>query len=79
MGKVINLPILLDNIKDIKKFISVTKLIPQKIFILQDGYVVNAKSEMALYSLDLQRKLALSVPVDVNESFMALLNQFIVK
>lgn len=67
----IKITVLLDKIADIKDFINLTSKCRDDVVIKSGHYAVNAKSIMALFSLDLSKPLKVefygSVPYEVRE------------
>lgn len=69
--------ILLDSVSDIKLFIETVNQYPYRVIAKHDGYLVDAKSIMGLFSLDLTQPITvvfeetedcISVPEDIQDS-----------
>ena len=71
----------LNNIQDVKAFISLTENIPENLDFVQGRYVIDAKSIMGIFSLDLSRPLILDVGTNDENRYneiCAIFNQFLV-
>ncbi|MCL1819588.1 MAG: HPr family phosphocarrier protein [Oscillospiraceae bacterium] len=55
----------LDTIDKVKNFVNIAMQYPQELVVSSGRFVVNAKSIMGLFSLDLTKKVLLSIPNDV--------------
>lgn len=54
----------LDKIIDVKEFVTIGSMLNHNVTVRQDGYVVNGKSLMGLFSLDLTKPVVLDVEND---------------
>lgn len=54
----------LDKISDVREFICIGTALDHNVTVKQDGYVVNGKSLMGLFSLDLTKPVFLEVEND---------------
>lgn len=70
----ITIPITLTKIEHVKSFVNDITPFPYTMDISSDRYVVNAKSIMGLFSLDLAKPLALHVHVEDNEDLSDLID-----
>ena len=59
--------ILLNSIENVKKFIEIVDTCPYDVDIVSGSYVIDAKSIMGIFSLDLRKPLPLHVHVPVGE------------
>lgn len=63
----------LDNIQEIKKLCSIASINKGDVTVQSDKYIVNAKSLMGLFSLDLSKEVEIvfyePITVDINEVF----------
>ena len=74
-----NLKIKLATIDDVKNFVSITTTFNCEVDVVSNRYVVDAKSIMGLFSLDLTKPLTLKINSSdeaVKKQIMARLNQF---
>ncbi len=56
------IPIYLESINDIKKFVSIVSKYDGDFDLISGRYVVDAKSIMGIFSLDLSKPIQLSLP-----------------
>jgi len=75
----INLKIKLDTINAVKEFVSLTNLCPYDIDLVSGRYVVDAKSLMGIFSLDLAKPIELEIFSDDCQDFVEKLQKFIVE
>ena len=75
----INLKIKLDTINAVKEFVSLTNLCPYDIDLVSGRYVVDAKSLMGIFSLDLAKPIELEIFSDNCDDFIEKLQKFIVE
>ena len=74
-----NYKILMKTIDDIKLFAAAASLCDADIDLSSGRYVVDAKSIMGIFSLDLSRPITLSVPEEFDDSaFLAAIQKLIV-
>jgi phosphotransferase system HPr-like phosphotransfer protein len=66
----------LSTIQDIKKFVEIASLTPVEVDLCSDRYVVDGKSIMGIYSLDLQSPIELIVHSDNCPELMEKLSRF---
>lgn len=59
----------LQSIDDVKKFINISMEYPNDVTLTLDKYVVDGKSIMSIFSLDLNQPITLSVSGDNSEEF----------
>ncbi|MBD5103490.1 MAG: HPr family phosphocarrier protein [Ruminococcaceae bacterium] len=74
-----NLKIKLATIDDVKNFVSITTTFNCEVDVVSNRYVVDAKSIMGLFSLDLTKPLTLKINSSdeaVKKQIMERLNQF---
>ncbi len=74
-----NLKIKLDTINAVKEFVSLTNLCPYDIDLVSGRYVVDAKSLMGIFSLDLAKPIELEIFSDDCRDFVEKLQKFIVE
>lgn len=68
----------LSNIQDIRNFVEIVSLSEEEVDLSSGRYVVDAKSIMGIFSLDLLNPIKLTVHSDHAEALMAKLSRFIV-
>lgn len=68
--------LMLNKIEDIKKFFSIAQLIPCKIYLQRDEYVIDAHSLMGIFSLDLTKVVTFISDEPLSEDIMNELQQF---
>ena len=73
------LKIKLDTINAVKEFVSLTNLCPYDIDLVSGRYVVDAKSLMGIFSLDLSKPIQLNAHTDDADKFLKEIDKFIVK
>ena len=73
------LKIKLDTINAVKEFVSLTNLCPYDIDLVSCRYVVDAKSLMGIFSLDLAKPIELEIFSDNCDDFIEKLQKFIVE
>ena len=61
------IPIYLESINDIKKFVSIVSKYDGDFDLISGRYVVDAKSIMGIFSLDLSKPIQLSLPSTIPE------------
>ena len=71
--------IILSNIQDIRDFVNQVILVDYDVDLVQGRYVVDAKSIMGIFSLDLLSPISLEAHTDYAEDLMAKIEKFIVK
>ena len=69
----------LATIKDVQDFVGIVARSPLDIDLLSDRYVVDAKSIMGIFSLDLLQPITLQAHGGYTEELFAALDRFIVK
>ena len=69
--------ILLNSIKKVKDFVNVISSFEHPVDIVSGRYVINAKSIMGIFSIDLTEPLTLNIHVDTEEEFTVNINEFI--
>ena len=68
----------LSTIQDIKKFVEIASLTPVEVDLCSDRYVVDGKSIMGIFSLDLSKPITLEVYADHCDDLMEELKPFII-
>lgn len=58
--------ILLNEVTKVKEFVNITKTFPSDIVISSDRYVIDAKSIMGIFSLDLSKPIELTYDAKYN-------------
>ena len=71
--------VLLSSINDVKNFVNIVTKYDYEIDLISGRYVVDAKSIMGIFSLDLAKPIKAEVHADDCEEFMNELARFIVK
>ena len=71
--------ITLANIQDIREFVNQVILVDYEVDLEQGRYVVDAKSIMGIFSLDLLSPITLKAHTDYAEDFIEKISKFIVK
>ena len=71
--------IILSNIQDIRDFVNQVILVDYDVDLVQGRYVVDAKSIMGIFSLDLLSTIALQAHTEYAEDLIAKIEKFIVK
>ena len=71
----------LNSIKQVNEFVALASACKYEIDIVSGRYVVDAKSIMGIYSLDLIKQLDLNIHADPDEAsdFIESINEFVVK
>lgn len=71
----------LNSIKQVNEFVALASACKYEIDIVSGRYVVDAKSIMGIYSLDLTKQLDLNIHADPDEAsdFIESINEFVVK
>ena len=69
--------ILLSSINDVKKFVNMVSKYDFDVDLISDRYVVDAKSIMGIFSLDLSKPITLNVHGD-DEAIMEVLSKYAV-
>lgn len=71
--------IMLNNIQDIREFVNEVVLIDYEVDLAQGRYLINAKSIMGIFSLDLLSPIRLIAHTDKADAFFEQIKRFIVK
>ena len=71
--------IVLSNIQDIRDFVNQVILVDYDVDLVQGRYVVDAKSIMGIFSLDLLSPITLQAQTDYAEDLLSKIEKFIVK
>jgi phosphotransferase system HPr-like phosphotransfer protein len=74
-----SIDIRLSTIADVQEFVSIVARSPIDIDLLSGRYVVDAKSIMGIFSLDLLKPIKLNAHSDDTDELFAALDRFIVK
>ncbi len=67
----LNFHIILSSINDVKNFVNIVNKYDFDIDLISDRYVVDAKSIMGIFSLDLTKKIAVEAHVEDGSAFLA--------
>ena len=70
--------IVLKGIEDVRKFVKEVIMLEFDVDLVQGRYVVDAKSVMGIFSLDLLSPITVQVHSDACEAFLAKIEKFIV-
>ena len=68
----------LSSVESVKKFVNIASKYKFPITLHSDNYIINGKSIMGIFSLDLSKPLTLKVEQEVLQSFIDEISQFIV-
>ena len=71
--------IMLNSIMDVKEFVNIVNRFPYEIDLTSSRYVVDAKSIMGLFSLDLSKPIKVDVHSDDCADLMAELDKYMIK
>lgn len=71
--------IMLNSIMDVKEFVNIVNRFPYEIDLTSSRYVVDAKSIMGIFSLDLSKPIKVEVHSDNADAFMEEIDAFVVK
>lgn len=71
--------ITLSNIQDIRDFVNQVILLDYEVDLVQGRYVIDAKSIMGIFSLDLLSPITLKAHTDYAEDFFEKIAKFVVK
>lgn len=71
--------IMLNNIQDIREFVNEVVLLDYEVDLSQGRYLINAKSIMGIFSLDLLTPITLIARTDKADAFFTKIQRFIVK
>ena len=71
--------IILNNIQDIRDFVNQVILVDYDVDLVQGRYLVDAKSIMGIFSLDLLSPITLQANTDYAEDLISKIEKFIVK
>ena len=71
--------IILDNVDKVKAFVVTVSKYPGDATLTSGRYVVDAKSIMGIFSLDLSKPIELNAHTDEPDSFLKAISKFIVK
>jgi hypothetical protein len=66
----------LDKIEDVKKFYEITNLISEKAYLQQDEYLIDAKSLMGIFSLNLSKLVTFICEQELGDSIYKALTAF---
>lgn len=69
--------IMLSSIEDVKKFVNLVNTYDFDVDLVSGRYVVDAKSIMGIFSLDLSNKIKVEIQSDDCEKFLGELKEFI--
>ena len=65
----------LDSVEKVKEFVKITNKIPSDMDLIVGRYIIDAKSIMGVFSLDLTRSLTVRYPLK-DDQFEVALNRF---
>ena len=68
--------ILLSSINDVKKFVNIVSKYDFDVDLISDRYVVDAKSIMGIFSLDLSKAIKVEIHSDDCDTFLNELKEF---
>ena len=71
--------IMLNSIMDVKEFVNIVNRFPSEIDLTSSRYVVDAKSIMGIFSLDLSKPIKVDVHSDDCADLMAELDKYMIK
>ena len=71
--------VILSNIQDIREFVNQVILVEYEVDLIQGRYVIDAKSIMGIFSLDLLSPITLVAHSENTDSFFASIAKFAVK
>ena len=71
--------ITLASIQDVRDFVNLVVLLPYEVDLSQGRYLIDAKSIMGIFSLDLVSPITVIAHTEYAEDFFEKLNKFIVK
>ena len=74
-----NMIISLNKVNDIQDFINLVTKLPWKVYLRHEEYVVDAKSIMGIFSLDLSKPLGLSSAEDIPQQIYLQLQKYEIK
>lgn len=69
--------IMLSSIEDVKKFVNLVNMYEFDVDLVSGRYVVDAKSIMGIFSLDLSNKIKVEIQSDDCDKFLGELKDFI--
>ena len=70
--------ILLESINDVKEFVSIVSRYEFDIDLISGRYIVDAKSIMGIFSLNLSKPIRVEAHCDSNDAFIAEMQKYIV-
>ena len=68
--------VLLSSINDVKKFVNIVSKYDFDVDLASDRYVVDAKSSMGIFSLDLSKEIKVNIYSDDCDNFVNELKEF---
>ena len=71
--------IMLSNVKDVRDFVNTVVLVDYEVDLAQGRYLIDAKSIMGIFSLDLLSPITLKAHTDYAEDFFEKIARFVVK
>ena len=71
--------ILLSNVKDVRDFVNIVVLLEYEVDLAQGRYLIDAKSIMGIFSLDLLSPITVIAHTEYADDFFAKIEKFIVK
>ena len=74
-----NFKVMLSSIDEVKEFVRIANLFEQDIDLVSGRYVVDAKSIMGIFSLDLSKPILVEVHSDHSDALREKMDSFILK
>ena len=71
--------IILSNIQDVRDFVNIVVLLDYEVDLAQGRYLIDAKSIMGIFSLDLLSPITIIAHTEYADDFFAKLEKFLVK
>lgn len=71
--------VLLDTINKVKEFVNLSQRIDSKVYLQHNEYVVDAKSIMGIFSLDLSKPCCFMVEKELNEEIYKELKKYMIE
>lgn len=71
--------LLLDNMEKVKKFVSITITKPYDVDLVSSKYVINGKSIMGIFSLDLTKPVMVNADIGDDKEFTEEIQQFVIQ
>ncbi|MGI6031251.1 MAG: HPr family phosphocarrier protein [Eubacteriales bacterium] len=71
--------IVLGSVRDVKAFVSIAERFPGELDLVSGRYVVDAKSIMGIFSLELGKPMRLDIHQDDCQAFLTQIDRFLIK